>query len=103
MLRSKARTLLAAAMALTCGLLCADGEAGKMLRPPDNSSHASGQIDIVATAPSGKLQLDGASIKSEEPFPNVLHATLKAAPGLHSLALVWEGGRKGVHFIVGPN
>jgi len=107
-LRSKARPVVAAAIALTCGLLSAapntaDDEAGKILRPADNSSHQSGEIDIVATAPSGRLQLDGAAIKNEEPFPNVLHATLKATPGLHALALVWEGGRKEVHFFVGPN
>jgi hypothetical protein len=28
---------------------------------------------------------------------------LKATPGLHSLALVWEGGRNDMHFFVGPN
>src|ERR1700719_92037 len=102
-IRSAARPVIAAVIALTCGLLSADDEAGKILRPADNSSHKSDQIDIVATAPSGKLQVDGAPIKNEEPFPNVLHATLKTTPGLHSLALVWEGGTKEVHFFVGPN
>jgi predicted CXXCH cytochrome family protein len=47
--------------------------------------------------------LDSAFIESEQPFPNVLHATLRAKPGLHSLMLVWEGGMKEVHFFVGPN
>jgi predicted CXXCH cytochrome family protein len=104
MIRSKSRGVLAAAIALSCGLVsAADDETGKILRPADNSSHKSDQIDIVATAPSGKLQLDGAFIESEQPFPNVLHATLKAKPGVHSLVLVWEGGRKDVHFFVGPN
>jgi predicted CXXCH cytochrome family protein len=42
--------------------------------------------------------LDSAFIESEQPFPNVLHATLRAKPGLHSLMLVWEGGMKEVHF-----
>ena len=77
-------------------LAAADDESGKILRPADNSSHKGDQIDIVATAPSGKLQLDGAFITNEQPFPNVLHATLKATPGLHSLVLVWEGGKKEV-------
>ena len=104
MIRSKSRDVLAVAIALSCGLVsAADDAAGKILRPADNSSHTSDQIDIVATAPSGKLQLDGAFIESEQPFPNVLHSTLKAKPGLHSLVLVWESGKKEVHFFVGPN
>jgi predicted CXXCH cytochrome family protein len=96
------RRLVLAAVA-ACGLLSADEDAGKILRPPDHSSHQTGEIDIVATAPSGKLQLDGVLIESEQPFPNVLHTTLKAKAGLHSLALVWEGGRKEVQFFVGAN
>jgi hypothetical protein len=104
MIRSKSRGVLVVAIALSCGLVsAADDEGGKIMRPVDNSSHKSDQIDIVAAAPSGKLQLDGAFIESEQPFPNVLHATLKAKPGLHSLVLVWEGGKKEVHFFVGPN
>ncbi len=104
MVRSKARLVLAAAIGLMCGVLsAADDDAGKILRPADNSSHESGQIDLVATAPSGKLQLDGTFIQTEQPFPNVFHATLKASPGLHSLVLLWEGGKKEVRFFVGPN
>ena len=104
MVRSKARLVLAAAIGLMCGVLsAADDDAGKILRPADNSSHESGQIGLVATAPSGKLQLDGTFIQTEQPFPNVFHATLKASPGLHSLVLLWEGGKKEVHFFVGPN
>jgi len=99
--RSIARLALAALM---CGvLLAAVEEVGKILRPADNSSHANGQIDVVATAPSGKLQLDGTLIQTEQPFPNVFHTTLKASAGLHSLVLQWEGGKKEVHFFVGPN
>src|SRR5205807_6631054 len=104
MVRLNVRLLLAAAISLMCGLLsAADDDAGKILRPADNSSHESGQIDLIATAPSGKLQLDGTLIQTEQPFPNVFHATLKASPGLHSLVLQWEGGKKEVHFFVGPN
>jgi predicted CXXCH cytochrome family protein len=92
------------AIALACGgLSAADDAAGKIMRPVDNSSYASSQIDIVATAPDGKLQLDGAAIAAEQPFPNVLHAVVTAKPGLHSLALAWEGGRKEAHFFVGAN
>jgi predicted CXXCH cytochrome family protein len=94
----------AAAIALACGgLSAADDGDGKIMRPAENSAYASGQIDIVATAPDGKLQLDGAAIAAEQPFPNVLHAVLTAKPGLHSLALVWQGGKKEAHFFVGPN
>jgi predicted CXXCH cytochrome family protein len=95
---------MAAAIGLMCGLLYAsDDDAGKILRPANNSSYESGQIDLVATAPSGKLELDGISIQTEQPFPDVFHATLKLSPGMHSLVLLWEGGKKEVHFSVGPN
>jgi predicted CXXCH cytochrome family protein len=102
--RSKTRLVLTAAIGMTYGLLsAADDETGKILRPADNSSHRSDPIDIVATAPGGKLELDGTSIKSEQPFPDVLHANVKAGAGLHSLVLAWAGGKKEVHFFVGPN
>ena len=95
---------LAAAAVFLCNLLsAADDDAGKILRPADNSSYATGQIDLVATAPSGKLQLDGVLIQPEQPFPDVFHTTLKPSPGSHSLVLLWEGGKKEVHFFVGPN
>ena len=104
MVPSKSRLALIAAIGLMCGLpSVADDEAGMILRPADNSSHQSGKIDVVATAPSGKLQLDGVSIEAERPFPEVFHATLKAAPGMHSLVLLWEGGKKEVHFFLWPN
>src|SRR5260370_37718424 len=98
--RAKVRLALAAAIGLMCGLQsAADVDAGKILRPADNSSFATGQIDLVATAPSGKLQLDGIAIQTEQPFPDVFHAT-KASPGSPSLVLVLEGGKKEVHFFV---
>ena len=104
MVRSNAPLVFAVAIALSSGLRSApDDEGGIILRPADNSSHKSDQIDIIATASSGKLQLDGIVIKNEEPFPHVLHVALKVSPGLHSLVLVWEGGKKEVHFFVGPN
>jgi predicted CXXCH cytochrome family protein len=104
MVRSKAWFVLATAIVLMCGLmLAADEDAGKILRPANNSSHERGQVDLVATAPSGKLQLDGTFIQTEQPFPDVFHATLKSSPGLHSLILLWEGGKKEVLFFVGPN
>jgi predicted CXXCH cytochrome family protein len=81
----------------------ADDEKGKILRPADNSWHQAGPVDLVATAESGKLQLDGAAIQAEQPFPNVFHTILKVSPGLHSVVLTWEGGRKEVRFFVGAN
>lgn len=86
-----------------CLLAAADDETGRILLPPDNSAYQTDSIDIIATAPSGKLQLDGSVIAAEKPFADVLHATLKARPGVHTVALVWEGGKKEVHFFVGPN
>jgi predicted CXXCH cytochrome family protein len=84
--------------------LCAQqDEAGKILRPADKSAHVKGSIDIVATAPSGKLELDGKPIPVEQPFPNVFHGVLQAAPGQHTLVLKWDGGQKEVRFFAGPN
>src|SRR5260370_15548391 len=104
MVPSKSRLALIAAIGLMCGSpSVADDEAGNTVSPADNSTQQSGKIDVVATAPSGKLQLDGVSIEAERPFPEVFHATLKAAPGMHSLVLLWEGGKKEAHFFVGPN
>ena len=76
-------------------------DAGKIMRPADWAAYASGEVDIVATAPSGKLELDGVPVVAAEPFPNVFHGKAKADPGKHTLALVWEGGRKEVNFFVG--
>ena len=84
MVRSKAWLVLAAAIGWMWGVpAAADDDAGKILRPADNSSYESGQVDVVATAPSGKLQLDGIVIQTEQPFPDVFHATLKSSPGMH--------------------
>jgi predicted CXXCH cytochrome family protein len=103
-----ARGLIRAGLAVLTGVLCtilagADDDPGKILRPAENSYFSKGPVDIVATAPSGKLQLDGTPIQPEQPFPDVFHATVNATPGLHSLVLTWEGGKKEVHFFAGPN
>ena len=78
-------------------------EAGKIMRPPDSSALPAGEVSIVATAPAGKLELDGQPIEAEEPFANVFHAKLTPAAGEHRLTLVWDGGRKEVRFFVGEN
>ena len=89
------KVVLAAAVGVLCGrVFAADDEIGKILRPADHSSFESSQVDVVATAPSGKLQLDGAWMKTEQPFPFVFHTVMNVSPGLHSLALVWDGGKK---------
>lgn len=98
------RVVLAAAVGLMCGRVSgADDEIGKILRPADHSSFESGQVDVVATAPGGKLQLDGALLQVDQPFGDVFHTTLKLPPGMHMLILSWEGGRKEVQFFVGMN
>ena len=93
------------AVVLLCLGAAASGkeDGGKIMRPVDGAALSSGEVDIVATAPAGKLQLDGAALLPDEPFPNVFHATAKADPGKHTLALIWEGGRKEVNFFVGEN
>ena len=93
---------LFAAFLVVCGICAAAEEVGKIMRPADHSAISSGAVDIVATAPAGKLELDGKAITAEQPFPNVLHASVKTAPGEHLLALVWGGGRKEIHFFSGP-
>src|SRR5450755_4394325 len=76
---------------LVTGLLFAE-DAGKIMRPSDGAALPAGVIDVVATAPGGKLELDGKPLEAEQPFPNVFHANVKVAPGVHSIKLVWEGG-----------
>lgn len=83
-------------------LLGQDDSPGKIMRPADKSSH-NGPVDVVATAPAGKLMLDGKPVEVARPFPDVLHGVLKAGPGEHTLSLTWEGGRKDVRFFVGAN
>ena len=100
-MRTQSLWLLAAVAVF--GLLAQDDDPGKIMRPADKSAHSAGPIDIVATAPSGKLELDGRPIEVAQPFPNVFHGVLKVAPGEHSLVLIWEGGRKEVRFFSGPN
>ena len=90
-------TLLCVAAAIS-----GSDDAGKIMRPADGAALASGEVDIVATAPAGKLQLDGVPLAADEPFPNVFHVTAKAGPGKHTLVLVWAG-RKEVNFFVGEN
>ncbi len=74
---------------------------GKIMRPVDGAAFADGKVDVVATAPAGKLELDGKAVSAKEPFNDVFHAVVQAPPGRHKLALVWEGGREEVRFFVG--
>ena len=93
--------LLLAATPVFLGLaaLAADG---RIMLPPDNSAVPSGDVVVIATAPGGKLELDGKSIAAEQPFPTVLHAKLKVSPGEHKLTLVSAGGRQEIRFYSGP-
>jgi len=76
-------------------------DAAKILRPADRSVVAPGTVDVVATAPGARLELDGKAVAAEQPFPNVWHARAQVAAGAHTLALAWEGGRKEVRFFAG--
>lgn len=95
------RRLIAAAFGSAALLLAADE--GKIMRPADGAVYRDGAVDVVARAPAGRLELDGVAVEAEEPFPDVFHGQLEAAPGEHVLALVWEGGRKEVRFFVGED
>ena len=93
------RTLVAA---IVLGLFsAAAGEEGKIVRPAHLSILPEGEISIAATGPGARLELDGQVLPAHEPFPNVFHAKVTPAPGEHSLALVWEGGRREIRFFVG--
>ena len=74
---------------------------GKIMRPTDRAVLPDGDVDIIATAPGGKLFLDGRPAAAEQPFPNVFHAVLKTSAGLHTLALTWEGGQVQTRFFAG--
>ena len=82
--------------------LAAAQEQGKILRPVDGAALPAGsELSIVARG--GKLEIDGKPVAAEQPFPEVLHAKTKPAPGAHTLALVSEGGRQEIRFFVGEN
>jgi predicted CXXCH cytochrome family protein len=100
---SPLRFLLVSGLLACARMPAADDDTGKILRPADHSWHQAGPVDLVATAELGKLQLDGAEVSAEQPFPNVFHAALKVSPGIHTVVLTWEGGRKEVRFFVGAN
>ena len=99
---NKTRLCFGLLAAAAC-LWAAAGEDARILRPSEGSYFASGPVDVVATAPGGKLELDGRLVTAERPFPDVLHAVLKVTPGEHVLALAWNGGRRQVRFFAGPN
>ena len=84
-----------------CALDGAD-QAGRILRPVDKASLPDGSVDIVATAPEGRLEIDGKPVPIERPFPNVLHAKTTVTPGEHELALIWEDSRTAIRFFAGP-
>lgn len=73
----------------------------KILRPVDGAALPTGEFSIVAKAPGGRLEVDGKPVAAEQPFPEVLHAKAKVTAGVHTLALLWEGGRQEIRFFVG--
>ena len=77
--------------------------AGKIVRPAAGSWLREGKIDIAATAPGGRLLLDGVALDAEEPFPNVFRAPIDAAPGEHVITLEWPGGKREARIHVGPS
>lgn len=95
--------LCAALAALLCAAAPAAEEAGKIMRPVEGAALKAGPVDIIATAPGGKLELDGRPVTVEQPFPDVFHAVVPASPGAHTLALIWPDGRTQIKFFVGAN
>ena len=89
--------------ALVLGALAAAQDGGVIVRPTDRSALPEGEISVLARAAGGRLELDGAPVSAEAPFPNVLHAKVSPTPGEHTLALVWEGGRREIRFFAGQH
>jgi predicted CXXCH cytochrome family protein len=88
-------------LALLCSGLPAAEQAGRIMRPVDKAAFRSGPVEVIATAPDGTLELDGARVAAAKPFPDVLHAKLDVAPGVHTLALVWQDGRTEIQIYSG--
>lgn len=88
---------------LEFGPLPAEEGEGMIMRPVNGAALSGREADIIATAPSGKLLLDGQPISVEQPFPNVLHAVVKVSPGVHSITLQWDGGKKEIRIFAGEN
>lgn len=77
--------------------------AGRIMRPADGSALPAGPVDVVATAPGGKLELDGKPVDADQPFPDVLRAKVDASAGEHKLTLIWKDGQTSIRFFSGPN
>jgi predicted CXXCH cytochrome family protein len=88
---------------LVCGAGLAAEDAGRILRPADKSAVPAGPVRIIARAPEGRLELDGQPVAAEKPFPDVLTARVDAKPGPHTLALIWNEGRREITFFAGPD
>jgi predicted CXXCH cytochrome family protein len=90
-------------LAMLLPLWLAAEDTGKIMRPTEGAAIASAEVDVIATARGGKLQIDGKAIDAESPFPDVLHATVRPGAGAHTLTLSWEGGSQSLQFFSGAN
>jgi predicted CXXCH cytochrome family protein len=97
------RLNMVAALAIVAAVAAGAQEDGKILRPVDGAAIAGDAVDIIATAPGGRLELDGKAMEAGEPFRDIFHATVPAPAGEHRLALIWDGGRKEIRFFTGAN
>lgn len=88
---------------LLCSLMPAAEDSGRIMRPVDKAAFASRSIDIIAAARDGILEIDGARVAAEQPFPGVLHAKVEVKPGVHTLVVSWATGRKQIQFYSGPD
>jgi predicted CXXCH cytochrome family protein len=96
--RSLLRALLLASALTTSA---SPQDLGKIVRPVDKAAFAPGPVTLIATAPAGRLELDGKPLEAEQPFPDVLVAKISPKPGEHALSLLWENQHKQVRFFVG--
>ncbi len=95
--------LFAVVLMATAVAAGATDEGPRIVRPVDKAALKSGVVDIIAGAPEGTLEVDGATIPSERPYPGVLRSKVPLPNGPHKIALVSGDVRKEIGVFVGPN
>ena len=77
----------------------ADGDASKIVYPPDKAVLLSGTFDVITKTSTQALQLDGRPLKSEPFEPPLRVAHVGVSPGWHELRV----GDRLIEFVVAMN
>jgi predicted CXXCH cytochrome family protein len=78
-------------------------DAARIMRPVDGAALSAGEVDIIAAAADGTLEVDGKPVTAEKPYPGVLRAKPSLSNGAHTIAVVTAEGRKEIRIFAGPN